>query len=484
MYQKYNSNSRQSASKNKSFSSPYKSSNRTSSNFNRSSSTKSSSNYYSNPAKSTSGGDYGQSFKKSSYSNSSQSYSNSKSRFGGPSRGGFRGGFRSGNSAFKPRRFRWSYSELIKIIEKSQVEQVQKSNILDKKADVEIITKHTFSDFNLNSQLAENIKNLGYELPTPIQDQAIPTIISGKDVIGLANTGTGKTASFLIPLINKHLNDKSQKVLIVTPTRELAEQINQEFMKFTKNMRIGTSLAIGGTSIFRQVKELKYKPNFIIGTPGRLKDLINRSILDVSNFQNVVLDEADQMLDIGFVEEIKFLIQKLSPTRQSLFFSATMNKKVEEIVESFVKDPIMISVKTADASENVAQDYIRIPEGKSKIDVLHNLLAQEKHHKFLIFGKTKIGVQKLAETLAKKGHLVEAIHGDKRQSQRKISLARFKSNEAQILIATDVVSRGIDIKDVTHVINFDLPESIDDYIHRIGRTGRAGKKGFAITLVD
>jgi len=379
---------------------------------------------------------------------------------------------------FKPRRFKWSYSELIKIIEKSQAEMSSY-----KHEEEVVLVKNTFESFNLNPALLQNIQSLGYTSPTPIQDQAIPEISLGKDVIGLANTGTGKTASFLIPLINKHLLDKNQKVLIVTPTRELAEQINQEFMKFTKNMRIGSSLAIGGTSIFRQIKELKYKPNFVIGTPGRLKDLINREILNIANFQNVVLDEADQMLDIGFVEEIKFLISKLSRNRQSLFFSATMNKKVEEIVESFVKNPVMISVKKSDASKSVKQDYVRVPEGKTKIQFLHEMLSKEKHHKYLIFAKTKMGVQKLAETLSQKGHTVEAIHGDKRQTQRKISLAKFKNNEAQILIATDVVSRGIDIKDVTHVINFDLPESVDDYIHRIGRTGRAGKTGYAITLV-
>jgi len=402
--------------------------------------------------------------------------------------GGFRnrrfgnsgGGRRFGNSGGGlKRRIVWSPSELVRLVEDSKV-KIKNAEVSEEK----VIITNQFTDFGLDQNLLNNILELGYVTPTPIQDKSIPMIMEGKDIVGLANTGTGKTAAFLIPLIDKHLKDKSQKVLIVTPTRELAEQINKEFMKFTKGMRIGTSLCIGGTSIFRQVKELKYKPNFVIGTPGRLKDLINREILDLKDFKNVVLDEADQMLEIGFVEEVKFLVSKLAKDRQSLFFSATTNKKVNEILSSFVQDPITISVLRESVNLNVSQDYLRVPQGKRKSEVLFDFLSGSEYHKVIVFGQTKHGVEDLANHLVRKGLLVESIHGDKRQNQRKASLMKFKGSEIKILIATDVVSRGIDISDVSHVINYDLPRSMDEYIHRIGRTGRAGKKGLALTLID
>jgi len=409
----------------------------------------------------------------------------------------FGGGFRNNNRGFGGRRFGgqgrrfgnnggglkrrmvWSPSELVRLVEESKV-KIKNAQVREEKVEI----KNQFKDFGLTDQLLKNILELGYETPTPIQDRSIPMIMEGKDIVGLANTGTGKTAAFLIPLIDKHLKDKSQKVLIVTPTRELAEQINKEFLKFTKGMRIGTSLCIGGTSIYRQIKELKYKPNFIIGTPGRLKDLINREILDLKDFKNVVLDEADQMLEIGFVEEVKFLVSKLAKDRQSLFFSATTNKKVDEILNSFVSNPITISVLKESVNLNVSQDYLKVPQGKRKSEVLFDFLSGSEYHKVIVFGQTKHGVEDLTVHLQKKGLLVESIHGDKRQNQRKASLMRFKGSEIKILIATDVVSRGIDISDVSHVINYDLPRSMDEYIHRIGRTGRAGKKGLALTLID
>ena len=400
-------------------------------------------------------------------------------RFGNSGGGSRFGGRRFGNGGGLKRRIVWSPSELVRMVEDAKV-KIKNSQVKEEK----VIITHSFADFNFDANLYKNVLELGYVTPTPIQDKSIPLIMKGHDIVGLANTGTGKTATFLLPLIDKHLKDKTQKVLIVTPTRELAEQINKEFLKFTKGMRIGTSLCIGGTSIFRQIKELKYKPNFIIGTPGRLKDLINREILDLKDFKNVVLDEADQMLEIGFVEEVKFLVSKLAKDRQSLFFSATTNKKVNEILSSFVKDPITVSVLRENINLNVAQDYLRVPQGKRKSEVLFEFLSGSEYQKVIVFGQTKNGVEDLAVHLSKKGLLVESIHGDKRQNQRKASLMRFKANEIKILIATDVVSRGIDISDVSHVINYDLPRSQDEYIHRIGRTGRAGKKGLALTLID
>lgn len=411
-------------------------------------------------------------------SNENENFYEKKRSFSGGRR--FGGARRFGNSGGGARRrMVWSTSELIRIVEESKV-KIKNAQVKEEKVEI----TNSFADFNFTQALFENVLSLGYVTPTPIQDKSIPMIMAGHDIVGLANTGTGKTAAFLLPLIDKHLKDKNQKVLIVTPTRELAEQINKEFMKFTKGMRIGTSLCIGGTSIFKQIKELKYKPNFIIGTPGRLKDLINREILDLKDFKNVVLDEADQMLEIGFVEEVKFLVSKLSKDRQSLFFSATTNKKVNEILNSFVQDPITISVLKESVNLNVAQDYIKVPQGKKKSEVLFEFLSGTEYHKVIVFGQTKMGVEDLANHLVRKGLLVESIHGDKRQNQRKASLMKFKGSEIKILIATDVVARGIDISDVSHVINFDLPRNMDEYIHRIGRTGRAGKKGLALTFID
>ncbi|EKD99620.1 MAG: hypothetical protein ACD_22C00221G0003 [uncultured bacterium] len=343
--------------------------------------------------------------------------------------------------------------------------------------------KHTFAEFTICDQLKRNISFKKFTQPTAIQDETIPAILEGKDVIGVANTGTGKTAAFLISLINKVFNDRTQKVLIVTPTRELAVQIDEEFRNYSQGMGVRSALCIGGTSIYRQKKDLGFNPNFVIGTPGRLKDHMKQRHLNLALFNNVVLDEADRMVDMGFIEDIKFIIGFLPKARQSLFFSATISPKVKTVIQLFVQDPITISVKHTETSENIDQQLVRVPSDK-KVEHLQSLLAQETFEKVLIFGRTKWGVQRLADELVKKGFRAGAIHGDKRQNQRQEILTQFKRNEISILLATDVASRGLDIKNVSHVINYDLPETYDDYIHRIGRTGRADKKGIALTFVD
>lgn len=348
----------------------------------------------------------------------------------------------------------------------------------------EYINKFTFADFNIAPELKKNIQEKGYVTPTPIQDQTIPAIIEGKDIIGIANTGTGKTAAFLIPLINKCLLDKRSKVLIVAPTRELAVQIDDEFYGFKKGLQIYSTLCIGGQNIHRQKSELRRGPQFVIGTPGRLKDLIRERALDLSQFATVVLDEADHMVDIGFFPDVKFIISYLSPVRQSLFFSATVDGKVKEVLNAFVKNPITISVKTQDTAANVTQNVIHVPDRSKKIEQLHDLLIQKEFEKVLIFGRTKWGVQKLADELVSRGFKAGAIHGNKNLNQRLRTLEDFKRNYIQILLATDVASRGLDIDDVSHVINYELPASQEDYIHRIGRTGRADKKGIALTFVE
>ena len=342
----------------------------------------------------------------------------------------------------------------------------------------------TFSDFNLVDKLERNIFEHGYRTPTEIQEKAMPEIMAGKDVIGIANTGTGKTAAFLVSLINKSVLDRNQRVLIVVPTRELAIQIGDEFKEFARGTDLEMVAAIGGANIKRQIYALRHSPHFVIGTPGRLKDLIARRNLNLQLFQNIVLDEVDRMVDIGFIHDIKYLISFLPRKRQSLFFSATVDGKTGEILRNFVTNPVTVSVKTQDTAENVDQDVIRVGGGKQKIDILHDLLIRPEFEKVIIFGRTKWGMEKLSKSLLQRGFRTASIHGNKSQNQRQRALDDFKSDRIQVLIATDVASRGIDIDNISHVINYDAPTSYDDYVHRIGRTGRAGKKGTALTFIE
>lgn len=342
---------------------------------------------------------------------------------------------------------------------------------------------HKFADFGLVNLLLQNILSRGYDTPTPIQDQAIKPILEGRDVIGLASTGTGKTAAFLIPLINKLFANPNQKVLVVVPTRELAAQINDEFKSLTKDMRLYCTQVIGGASMNRQIFDLRRNPHVIIGTPGRLKDLVQRKIIYLQDFSYIVLDEVDLMVDIGFINDIKFFVSMLPPNRQSLFFSATISPKIQEVLNGFVKDPVTVSVKKQATSENVDQDVIRVRGEQKKIDVLHDLLIKEDCKKVLIFGRTKHGIDKLHKDLETRGFKLGAIHGNKSQSQRQRVLDSFKADHIKILLATDVASRGLDIPNVSHVINYELPETYEDYIHRIGRTGRAGNTGIALTFI-
>lgn len=345
-----------------------------------------------------------------------------------------------------------------------------------------IITS-SFGSLVINDILKINIANRGYVTPTPIQDQTIPLILEGKDVIGIANTGTGKTAAFLIPLLQIVSKNRNKKVLIIAPTRELSVQISIEFMEFAKGMNIYCALAIGGTNLFKQKVSLRRNPNFVIATPGRLRDLISQKSIDLSTFDIIVLDEVDQMIDIGFIEAVKYFISLLAQKRQSLFFSATVDDKAKEILTGFVRNPVTISVKKQDLLQNIKHEVIRFADKSKKIQQLHNLLIKEEYRKVIIFGRTRWGVQKLSEKLAKMGFKADAIHGNKTQNQRLRVLNQFKRNEIRILLATDVASRGLDIDDVTHVINYDPPESYEAYIHRVGRTGRVDKKGIALTFV-
>ena len=351
-------------------------------------------------------------------------------------------------------------------------------------SETEVVSQKTFSDFDIANPLKINIQNKGYTTPTPIQERTIPAILEGRDLVGTANTGTGKTAAFLIPIINKIFKDRNQSALIITPTRELAVQINDELRAFAQNMQIYSALLIGGSNMHRQISDLRRNPSVVIGTPGRLKDLIQRNLLRLNEFSIFVLDEVDLMVDIGFVMDVKYFVGLLPKARQSLFFSATISPKVSEILRSFVQNPITVSVKQQDTAENVDQDVVRVLSRDKKVDQLHDLLIQDGFDKVLIFGKTKHGIEKLHRELDFRGFKVGAIHGNKTQGHRQRVLQSFKSDQINILLATDVASRGLDIPDVSHVINYDLPQTYDDYIHRIGRTGRAGKTGVALTFVE
>ncbi len=393
-----------------------------------------------------------------------------------PGRFDGRGASRPGRSFGPPRRGpsrpvkKFNPSDFIKKVEKQAASAVY-------------VPKHAFTDFLIEEQIKKNIIKRGYTAPTPIQDQAIPLLLEGKDLIGTANTGTGKTAAFLIPLVNNLLTKKTSRVLIITPTRELAAQIQSELNFFKENTGFTSVLCIGGLNINYQIDRLRQDPEFVIGTPGRLKDLEQNRFLQLHKYTSIVLDEVDTMLDMGFIIDMKYIISKLPQNRHSLFFSATISREIKDVMDRFLRNPISISVKTREAAENVNQDVIQVT-ATNKIDVLHDLLIKPEFTKVIIFVRTKRATDRLARNLKERGFFVAIMHGDKTQQQRKKALAAFKENEVKILLATDVVARGIDIDDVSHVINFDMPQSHEDYIHRIGRTGRANKIGQALTFIE
>lgn len=342
---------------------------------------------------------------------------------------------------------------------------------------------HTFADFNFDPKLTRNLDRRGYIHPTAIQDQALKPVMAGHDIIGLANTGTGKTATFLLPIINRILAGNREESIIIVPTRELATQINDECASFTQGLGIRTAVCIGGQSMYKQISQLKKYPHIVIGTPGRLKDLIVRRNLTVSRTNVLVLDEVDRMLDMGFINDIRFLVESMPKQRQSLFFSATMTKEIDALAHTFLTDPTTVSVRTRETSEHVEQDVVFVTSADDKMEQLHRMLLRPEFSKVLVFGGTKYGVQKIAKKLEREGIKVADIHGNKTQPQRAKALAQFKENRVQALIATDVAARGLDIPNVTHVINFDVPQTFEDYTHRIGRTGRAGQTGIALTFV-
>lgn len=344
---------------------------------------------------------------------------------------------------------------------------------------------HKFTDFPFGADLQFNIAKKGYENPSPIQDQAIPHIVDGRDVIGLANTGTGKTAAFLLPIIERQSGISLRpSVLVMAPTRELAQQIDEEFRGFSKGMNLYSTLVVGGMNIDRQIRELKRRPHFIIGTPGRLKDLLERRVLQLKNMTTLVLDEADRMLDMGFLPDIKTIVGAMPEERQTLFLSATITPEIDNVVRDFLKDPVTVSVRKGETSDHVEQGVVEARDKSHKVELLCDMLSNDEFEKVLVFGETKFGVQRLSDHLSNVGIPSVAIHGNKNQSQRTKALKQFKDERVKVMVATDVAARGLDIPNVSHVINFDTPTTYEDYVHRIGRTGRGGARGAAFTFID
>ena len=418
-------------------------------------------------------------------SSSKSSYSHGPKRPNSNFKKSSRSEFRKDKPSFRGKPFnnRNSRNKKKNLFERIDVSRfISKATIVEKE---EIyLPTHTFSDFAIDARLKTAIANKQYIYPSPIQDKSIPHALEGRDILGIANTGTGKTAAFLIPIINKILKDHKETAIIIAPTRELALQIEKEFVEFTKGMKIWSVSCVGGAPIFAQIKNLRRGCNVVIGTPGRLLDLVKRKEIDLSDTKSVVLDEADRMLDMGFIDDITFLLEKTSKDRQGFFFSATLPKPIEKLIEKFAKDPVRVMVKTRDTSKNVEQDIVRVARGVEKIDVLTELLQKnDEFKKVVIFSEMKHAVEKLANELIKRGFKAGSIHGDKRHNDRQRTLKKFKDNEINILVATDVAPRGLDIPNVTHVINYEIPQTYDTYVHRIGRTGRASAKGFALTFV-
>lgn len=342
----------------------------------------------------------------------------------------------------------------------------------------------TFAEFGLEPKVLQAITELGFEEATPIQEQAIPLAMAGSDLIGQAQTGTGKTAAFGIPLISKIAREEEKIVaLIMTPTRELAIQVAEEIGKLTRFKGLRSLAIYGGQDIGRQIRGLKKKPQIIIGTPGRLLDHINRKTIRLDDVQTIVLDEADEMLDMGFMEDIQTILKLVPEERQTMLFSATMPPNIQRLAQQFLKNPQHVSVIPKQISAPlIDQAYIEVPE-RQKFEALSRLIDMESPDLAIVFGRTKRRVDELAEGLQKRGYSADGLHGDLSQNQRDAVMRKFRDGSIDVLVATDVAARGLDVSGVTHVINFDLPQDPESYVHRIGRTGRAGKEGTAWSFV-
>lgn len=342
-----------------------------------------------------------------------------------------------------------------------------------------------FAELGLQPSLADRCKSLGFNEPTPIQRQAIPVILSGSDLIGCAATGTGKTAAFLLPLIQKLSSERRPgvRMLVLSPTRELASQITDNLQKLDAKRRHRAVTVVGGASIGRQRMELRNGAQIVIATPGRLTDHIENKTIDLSRVEALVLDEADRMLDMGFLPVIRSIISLLPAERQTLLFSATMSPAVEEIARKYMRKPEVVDVNTRGKAAVTVKQTAYPVALESKTNLLLHILEQEKCDRVLVFTRTRRGAERLASLLVARKHQANRIHADRTQPQREAALRGFRDGRFRVLVATDIAARGIDVDSISHVINFDVPDAAEDYVHRIGRTGRAGNEGQALTLL-
>lgn len=350
--------------------------------------------------------------------------------------------------------------------------------------------KVTFDRLNIIDPILKAVSDEGYTHPTPIQEQAIPIVLEGRDLLGCAQTGTGKTAAFAIPIL-QHMaalppsrGQKLIKVLVLTPTRELAIQIGESFSVYGKNLRVNNLVIFGGVPQGAQVKALKAGVDILVATPGRLLDLIGQHIISLADIGIFVLDEADRMLDMGFIHDVKKVVARLPQKRQSLFFSATMPPEIQKLADTILVKPAKVEVTPVSSTAETIQQSLYYVDQKEKKKLLVHLLQDKTINRVLVFIRTKHGADKLVKDLHKAGIAAEAIHGNKSQNARQRALNNFKNFDTRVLIATDIAARGIDIDDLTHVINYDLGDVPETYVHRIGRTGRAGNSGIAIAFCD
>jgi ATP-dependent RNA helicase DeaD len=341
-----------------------------------------------------------------------------------------------------------------------------------------------FDSLNLRPELMQAVKELGYENPTPIQERAIPALIAGRDMLGQAQTGTGKTAAFALPLLEKlDFSRRSVQGLILAPTRELASQVSEAIFQYGKHLGVRVLAIYGGSSYARQIKRLEGGVHIIVGTPGRVIDLIDKGELDLSEVGYLVLDEADEMLKMGFIDDVETILNRTPESRQTALFSATLPNEIRRIAKRYMRDPETVSIEHKTLTLPQVEQRFYLVDDSSKLAAVARLLEVEELTSALIFVRTKLGAAQLADDLLSRGFAVEALHGDMAQDARETVMKRFRRGQISVLVATDVAARGLDIEDVSHVINYDVPYDAEDYVHRIGRTGRAGKTGVAITLV-
>jgi ATP-dependent RNA helicase RhlE len=373
---------------------------------------------------------------------------------------------------------------------RKKVSSIKDPNLLVKKAILKeesiYAATRSFDEMPINEKIKINLTRKGFSEPTQIQDETLEYLISGRNLMGIANTGTGKTAAFLIPIIERLLeNPESFTSLVVVPTRELALQIKEEFISISKGMGLYAACFIGGTNLDRDIDQLKRKNHIVIGTPGRLIDLTQRKALKLQGISVLVLDEFDRMLDMGFIDDIRKMVQLMHNRKQTMLFSASVDKMQGSIINQMVQNPVEVRVSSGTStSDQVEQDIIKVPVGEDKFKMLRDLMDDKKFQKVLIFAETKRLVDRVNRKLNQSGIRSDRIHGDKTQSYRNKALDKFKRGNVQVLVATDVAARGIDVSNVTHVINYQLPMSFNSYLHRIGRTGRANNIGNALTFVD